>query len=502
MPPQISSVFIHFLSSGAVTPFRRVNRPEELAEALFWLACFSNEPVVVPTSVLFELPEGFEPVKKMLCALGGTGLLYTTSIYGDDYDRLFASKDQYLGYKAEHPIYFDEWSDKRLHQLPQTLLKTGSNTRFVRAAFEAWTGHDSPEGWYAKAIIADPENVSFRRPYFQRIAEGERARGLVEWGAKVGHLAYVRSHMEEFDAGILTGVKPFAWLDPELGYWPELDLNLLATIGSRMFAQTRANRQLGEEILMQRFVDPGFERFVATFRAVVRKLWRMALRGNPATARPRLYASVARLGEAIEAAGPRAREFTDLAEQLGVAVGASGLAEEVIGRSHPMMPPRVFISYCHEPGIEKWVYRLTEFLRTNGVDATYDQILRGKGTVDFDDLMVEEIESADYIIVVLTPRYKKRIKDKDSGVGVEYRLIRSDLLRRKLGRYVFILRSGDFETASPQEIMSIDKHDFRAEDLGHETEVMRDLLRQLRGVERLKVSPARWMKPPKPRKPI
>ncbi len=85
--------------------------------------------------------------------------------------------------------------------------------------------------------------------------------------------------------------------------------------------------------------------------------------------------------------------------------------------------PRVFISYSHDSNKHKEnVFRLSEHLRREGVDCNIDQYETSplEGWIQW---MINQIEEADFVLIVCTENYEKRFKGKDEigkGRGVKW----------------------------------------------------------------------------------
>ena len=86
-------------------------------------------------------------------------------------------------------------------------------------------------------------------------------------------------------------------------------------------------------------------------------------------------------------------------------------------------PPRVFLSYSHESKSHAdRVLRLANELRANGVDAWLDQYELAPA-MGWPRWMQQQIDAADFVLVVASPTYKKRFEGKDSpgtGRGVSW----------------------------------------------------------------------------------
>jgi hypothetical protein len=76
-------------------------------------------------------------------------------------------------------------------------------------------------------------------------------------------------------------------------------------------------------------------------------------------------------------------------------------------------PPRVFISYAHEsPKHEERVLELADKLREYGIDAIIDQY-EPTPQEGWPRWMVRQLEDADYVLMICTPAYHRRIEHKD-----------------------------------------------------------------------------------------
>ncbi len=90
----------------------------------------------------------------------------------------------------------------------------------------------------------------------------------------------------------------------------------------------------------------------------------------------------------------------------------------------------VFISYSHEGDEHKTkVIEFTNHLRKLGFNAKCDFFLKQQETsIDFDEMMLDQISRSDKIILVLTEEYKRRADDtKQSGIKDEMKLIKQIL---------------------------------------------------------------------------
>ncbi|MGW5767139.1 SAV_2336 N-terminal domain-related protein [Streptomyces tendae] len=96
-------------------------------------------------------------------------------------------------------------------------------------------------------------------------------------------------------------------------------------------------------------------------------------------------------------------------------------------------PPRVFISYAREDDDgthAEQVRSLWRLLRTEGIDARLDQIDVEAGQ-DVTAWMRHEIQAADYVLVIVSPAYKRRAEnpeaDPSMGLAFEAHLLRNEI---------------------------------------------------------------------------
>lgn len=80
--------------------------------------------------------------------------------------------------------------------------------------------------------------------------------------------------------------------------------------------------------------------------------------------------------------------------------------------------PKIFISYSWDSKEHKdWVLNLANDLRDQGIDATLDEFIFETKTQNLNKVMVENIESSKFVIVILTEKYAEKA-DKFDGGGV------------------------------------------------------------------------------------
>ena len=84
---------------------------------------------------------------------------------------------------------------------------------------------------------------------------------------------------------------------------------------------------------------------------------------------------------------------------------------------------RVFISYSHDSEEHRqFVRQLSDRLRTNGVECQIDQYVNGFPPGRWQPWMEEQVELADFVLIVCTPIYLKRFRGKENegGRGVTF----------------------------------------------------------------------------------
>ena len=149
-------------------------------------------------------------------------------------------------------------------------------------------------------------------------------------------------------------------------------------------------------------------------------------------------------------AGPRGRVSAGVTSTNGS--GRMALESQASGSgTEPLRPPRVFISYAHEPdgaAHSDLVRQLWLFLREHWIDAHAD-LVAAEQRQDWPLWMADEIRQADYIVVVASPAYRASAQGHSGpsigrGVQWEARLIRDAFYRdpKALNRFVPLILPG------------------------------------------------------------
>lgn len=110
----------------------------------------------------------------------------------------------------------------------------------------------------------------------------------------------------------------------------------------------------------------------------------------------------------------------------------------------------VFISYSWDNEEHKdWVMNLRNRLEADGVTTVIDRVDLPLGD-SIPKFMEQSIRNADYILIVLTPEYKRKADNRIGGVGYEDSIITGEILNGQKKRvYIPILARGDWNTSTP-----------------------------------------------------
>jgi hypothetical protein len=239
----------------------------------------------------------------------------------------------------------------------------------------------------------------------------------------------------------MTDDQPTEWLTDD--EWKELARvyheqlgagHLLSRAGLAVEKHPRAgnSEKFWEAVneLLRSFVLPGARRRILaiaadafpgnpTFRAGLSAA-RAAENTGPAAVAVAAPSADSGQGPAAASAGPAPAAAAGAATAAPTA-GAGGLK-----------PPRVFISYARESEAHsEEVFRLYEVLRASGVDAVIDRVNEARRQ-DWTLWMTEELQLADFIVVVASDEYKLRAEgrvppDRGRGLQQETSIIRGML---------------------------------------------------------------------------
>ena len=110
----------------------------------------------------------------------------------------------------------------------------------------------------------------------------------------------------------------------------------------------------------------------------------------------------------------------------------------------------VFISYSWDDEEHKdWVMNLRNKLEADGIYTVIDRVDLPLGE-SIPRFMEQSIRNADYILIVLTPEYKRKADNRIGGVGYEDSIITGEILNGQNKRkYIPILARGDWNSSTP-----------------------------------------------------
>jgi hypothetical protein len=139
--------------------------------------------------------------------------------------------------------------------------------------------------------------------------------------------------------------------------------------------------------------------------------------------------------------------------------------------NNPQKAPRIFISYCHKPPETKQqVLEFSQRLRQNGVDSRIDQYEQPP-PVNWPRWMMDQVEEADFVLVLCTEEYHKRFRGKETpgvgkGVNFEGAIITQELYDAAGGKLKFlpILFSTTDEKHIPVNLKSGSRYDLTTSD--------------------------------------
>ena len=111
---------------------------------------------------------------------------------------------------------------------------------------------------------------------------------------------------------------------------------------------------------------------------------------------------------------------------------------------------RVFISYSWDDEEHKnWVMNNRNRLEDDGIATIIDRVDLQLGD-SIPSFMEQSIRSADCILIVLTPEYKRKADNRIGGVGYEDSIITGEILNgQSRKKYIPILARGDWNTSTP-----------------------------------------------------
>ena len=147
------------------------------------------------------------------------------------------------------------------------------------------------------------------------------------------------------------------------------------------------------------------------------------------------------------------------------------ILNEVVNMDMQTSKSSVFVTYSWDKSTNEKVFSFVNFLRKNGFEAFCDMNTMDKqSTSSFSQIMNDGLLSPK-VIVVLTSSYKEKAEKNSGGVGVEYKIISSDISQNP-NKYILVSfesLSGDtrckivpklYESFSIIDLVADEKNDF------------------------------------------
>jgi hypothetical protein len=145
---------------------------------------------------------------------------------------------------------------------------------------------------------------------------------------------------------------------------------------------------------------------------------------------------------------PQGHGFFQVSEEGRAANETRPLPASVIKNESDGIPT-AFISYSWDTEDHKlWVRQLAEQLRAQGVNVILDQWYLTVGG-DRTHFMESSIKTSDFVVIVCTPGYAKKVNGRDGGAGYEAMIITSQIAQDILqNKFIPVLRSGEWNDNS------------------------------------------------------
>jgi hypothetical protein len=119
------------------------------------------------------------------------------------------------------------------------------------------------------------------------------------------------------------------------------------------------------------------------------------------------------------------------------------------------MAKSAFISYSWDDDAHRdWVCRLAERLRADGVDVSIDRWAMAPGD-QLPRFMETAIRDNEFVVIICTPRYKRRSDAREGGVGYEGDIMTAEVMTSRNNRkFIPVLRRGTWTEAAPSWLLS------------------------------------------------
>lgn len=124
--------------------------------------------------------------------------------------------------------------------------------------------------------------------------------------------------------------------------------------------------------------------------------------------------------------------------------------DEPLGSERGKRMSSVFISYSWDDDDHReWVRKLAERLRADGVDVSIDRWAAVPGD-QLPAFMERAIRENHFVVIICTPRYKRRSDAREGGVGYEGDVMTAEVLTSQNNRkFIPVLRGGGWKQSAP-----------------------------------------------------
>jgi hypothetical protein len=196
----------------------------------------------------------------------------------------------------------------------------------------------------------------------------------------------------------------------------------------------------------QDMVAPDVERFLSTVQRYVRsKGIYQPEQSSPAWTFVELFRPSAE--DALGRASAYSKRMRDHARKV---FGAESKPVGTPNRETGASMSSVFISYSWDDDVHReWVRKLAERLRADGVDVNIDRWAAVPGD-QLPAFMERAIRENQFVVIICTPRYKRKSDAREGGVGYEGDIMTAEVLTSQNNRkFIPVLRDGVWQEAAP-----------------------------------------------------
>jgi len=140
---------------------------------------------------------------------------------------------------------------------------------------------------------------------------------------------------------------------------------------------------------------------------------------------------------------------------VGKAFGADSSMREVKDPSLKGTMKTAFISYSwDDEDHREWVCKLAERLRADGVNVSIDRWEAVPGD-QLPAFMERAIRDNQFVVIICTPRYKRRSDEREGGVGYEGDIMTAEVMTsRNHRKFIPVLRDGEWALAAPSWLIA------------------------------------------------